>query len=78
MITEEQLQKWGSAPSKTEMAKIKATKDLIERKLKDFLPIDEIKTENNLSNFDYEVYLQGSYKIVLIFVLIVTLILLYN
>ncbi len=62
MITEEQLKKWWSAPSQTEMIKIKHTKDLIEKKLKEFLPIDEIKRVNNLGSFNYEVYLQWSYK----------------
>jgi len=62
MITEEQLERWGSAPSSTEMRKIKHTKDLMEEVLKKFLPIDEIKKNHNLQSLTYEVYLQGSYK----------------
>jgi len=62
MIKEEQLEKWGSAPSSTEMQKIKNTKDLMEKVLKDFLPIEEIKKNHNLSSLSYEVYLQGSYR----------------
>lgn len=62
MIREEQLERWASAPSETEMQKIKDTKDLVENVLKKFLPIDEIKSLHNLQSLDYEVYLQGSYK----------------
>ena len=60
-IPEEQLQRWASAPSKTEMQKIKRTKEIVEQALKDHLDIDEIKRQHSLSAFDYDVYLQGSY-----------------
>lgn len=61
MISEEKLTVRWSAPSETEMARIKSTKDQIEGLLKRHLNIDEIKKNYNLSNFDYDVYLQWSY-----------------
>nr|MDD3720805.1 nucleotidyltransferase [Candidatus Gracilibacteria bacterium] len=62
MTSEDKLSIWASAPSETEMIKIKNTKDYIEKVLKDYLDINEIKRKYNLSSFTYEVYLQGSYK----------------
>lgn len=61
LIPEQQLQTWASPPSPTEMQKIRNTRTVIEDILKRKLPIDEIKKKYNLSNFGYEVYLQGSY-----------------
>lgn len=61
LISEQQLQIWASAPSPTEMEKIRNTRTVIEDILKRKLPVDEIKRAHNLSNFGYEVYLQGSY-----------------
>jgi len=60
-ISEQQLQVWSSAPSPTEMQKIRNTRKVIEDVLKRHLPIDQIKKAYGLSGFDYEVYLQGSY-----------------
>ncbi len=61
VISEQQLQTWSSAPSPTEMEKIKRTREIIEEALRRQLPLDEIKKAFNLSEFKYEVYLQGSY-----------------
>jgi hypothetical protein len=60
-ISEQQLQIWASAPSPTEMEKIRNTRTVIEDILKRRLPVEEIKRAHNLSSFGYEVYLQGSY-----------------
>lgn len=60
-ISEQQLNTWASAPSPTEMQKIRNTRAVIEDILKRKLPVNTIKQSNNLSVFDYEVYLQGSY-----------------
>lgn len=60
-IPEQQLQIWSSAPSPTEMEKIKRTREIIEAALRRQLPVDEIKKAYQLSEFNYEVYLQGSY-----------------
>lgn len=60
-ITEQQLTVWASAPSPTEMEKIRNARRIIEDILKRKLPVDRIKKEFNLSSFEYEVYLQGSY-----------------
>ncbi len=60
-ITEDQLKIWSSAPSPTEMQRIKNTRSIIEDIIKRKLPIDQLKRSYGLSNFDYEVYLQGSY-----------------
>lgn len=60
-IAEEQLQTWASAPSPTEMARIKKTREIIEEALKKQLPVDQIKSSYQLREFKYEVYLQGSY-----------------
>jgi predicted nucleotidyltransferase len=60
-ISEQQLNTWASAPSPTEMQKIKNTRTVIEDVLKRKLPVDSIKRTFNLSSFTYEVYLQGSY-----------------
>lgn len=61
MIPEDKLKIWASAPSPTEMAKIRNTRTVIEDILKRKLPVNEIKREYSLSSFGYEVYLQGSY-----------------
>lgn len=60
-ISEQQLRIWASAPSSTEMEKIRNTRTVIEDILKQNLPVDEIKRAHGLSSFGYEVYLQGSY-----------------
>ena len=61
MISEEKLTTRWSAPSMTEMQRIKSTKDQMEAFLKKYLNIEEIKKNYSLSNFDYDVYLQWSY-----------------
>ena len=61
MINETQLQSWAKAPSETEMGKIRHTREMVEEVLKQYLPVEEIKKEFNLSTFKYVVYLQGSY-----------------
>ena len=61
MINENQLQTWSSAPSPTEMGRIKKTREIIEEVLKSRLPIDEIKKKWNMVGFRYDIYLQGSY-----------------
>lgn len=61
MIDENQLQTWSSAPSPTEMARIKKTREIIEDVLRRRLPVDQIKKAWSMSSFHYEVYLQGSY-----------------
>lgn len=61
VISEQQLQTWSSAPSPTEMDRIKRTREIIEAALRRQLPVDQIKKAYQLSEFDYEVYLQGSY-----------------
>ncbi|MCD4704490.1 nucleotidyltransferase [bacterium] len=61
MISEEQLKKWASAPDSVEMARIKYTHEEIRKALSKYLPVEDIKTKFNLSNFQYDVYLQGSY-----------------
>lgn len=60
-ISEQQLSVWASAPSPTEMEKIRNAHRIIEDILKRKLPVDDIKKKFNLATFDYEVYLQGSY-----------------
>lgn len=60
-IKEEQLVRWAQAPSPTEMEKIKNARKIIEDSLKRNLTVGDIKKENNLHSFNYEVYLQGSY-----------------
>ncbi len=61
MINETQLQTWAKAPSETEMGKIRHTREMVEKVLKQHLPISEIKKQFNLAAFNYDVYLQGSY-----------------
>lgn len=61
MITEPQLNTWASAPSPTEMQRIRNTRTVMEDILKRKLPVDDIKRKFSLEKFDYEVYLQGSY-----------------
>lgn len=61
LISEQQLQTWASAPSPTEMQKIKNTRAVIEDILRRRLPTDQIKKAYGLNSLDYEVYLQGSY-----------------
>lgn len=60
-IPEQKLRVWASAPSQTEMEKIRNARRIIEDILKRNLPVDIIKKTYNLSNLQYEVYLQGSY-----------------
>lgn len=60
-ISEQQLQTWSSSPSPTEMEKIKHTRDVIEDTLRRHLPVNEIKRTYQLNEFNFEVYLQGSY-----------------
>ena len=62
VIPEATLARRASPPSATEMEKIKNAKNVVEKALKDFLPIESIKSKYSLSFFDFEVYLQGSYK----------------
>jgi hypothetical protein len=62
MIDQQQLERWAQAPSQTEMAKIKNTRQIIEEKIKQNLPIPEIKQKYSLSTFNFpDIYLQGSY-----------------
>ena len=61
MITESQLSTWSSAPSKSELERIRNARQAIENVLKAKLNIDGIKRKYGLSSFKYEVYLQGSY-----------------
>lgn len=60
-LTNEVLENRSSAPSQTEMDKIKHTHELIRWKLEAYLPVDEIKRQYQLSSYDYETYLQWSY-----------------
>ncbi|MFA5228597.1 MAG: nucleotidyltransferase [Candidatus Paceibacterota bacterium] len=61
MISKEQLEMWASAPSPTEMEKIRNARTVIENIIKRRLPTEEIKKNYALDNFEYEIYLQGSY-----------------
>lgn len=61
VISDQQLQAWSSAPSPTEVARIKRTRDVIEAALRRQFPVEEIKKAYQLDDFQYEVYLQGSY-----------------
>lgn len=62
MISEQQLERWGQAPSPTEMEKIKKTRELIEEKIKANFPVAELKAKYHMASLQVpNIYLQGSY-----------------
>lgn len=62
IYSENQLGSFGTPPFKYERKQIVRTKDAIQRALDSNIPNAQIKEQFDLSSFNYDIYLQGSYK----------------
>jgi len=62
IYSERQLESFSTPPFKYETKQIIRTKDAIQEILRNHIPTAQIKESFNLSNFKYDIYLQGSYK----------------
>lgn len=60
-ISEGQLNRWAQIPSSSEMSRIQNTHNAVREALKAKLPTTEIRARHNLAEYNYDVYLQGSY-----------------
>jgi hypothetical protein len=62
IYSEKQLESFSTPPFKYETKQIIRTKDAIQEVLTEHIPTAQIKESFNLSDFKYDIYLQGSYK----------------
>lgn len=62
IYSERQLESFSTPPFKYETQQIIRTKDAIQEVLREYIPTAQIKESFNLSDFKYDIYLQGSYK----------------
>jgi hypothetical protein len=62
IYSERQLESFSTPPFKYETKQIIRTKDAIQEVLREHIPTAQIKESFNLSDFKYDIYLQGSYK----------------
>ena len=62
IYSERQLESFSTPPFKYETKQIIRTKDTIQEVLREYIPTAQIKESFNLSDFKYDIYLQGSYK----------------
>lgn len=62
IYSETQLESFSTPPFKYETAQVIRTKDAIQAALDENIPNATIKESFDLSSFNYDIYLQGSYK----------------
>ncbi|MFN8255698.1 MAG: nucleotidyltransferase [Bacteroidales bacterium] len=62
IFSEQQLERFSNPPPKYQSDQIKRTQETIKEVLQKNIPNAQIKEQFEMDNFNYEIYLQGSYK----------------
>jgi len=62
IYTEQQLERFSNPPPRYQSDQIKRTQETIKEVLQKNIPNTQIKEQFQLESFNYEIYLQGSYK----------------